>query len=97
MHEAQRIATEAEKVFYKNGRLPGNYWFNAVLLRGFVELYKADKNKQRLQFFINEANRVWEKEKDSNGLIGTIHKRKSLIDQAAMMEIYATLAQLRNE
>ncbi len=94
LKEAQRIADAAEKVFYKNNRLPGNYWFNAVLLRGYIELYKVDKSKQRLQFFINDANRTWKQEKDEAGLVGTNSKRKTLIDQAAMMEIYARLAQL---
>ena len=92
--EAQRIAKAAEKFFYKNGKLPGNYWFNAVLLRGYIELYKVDHNKQQIQFFIDDANRTWEEEKDGNNLLGRNNKRKSLIDQAAMMEIYARLSVL---
>ncbi|RYZ24721.1 MAG: glycosyltransferase, partial [Sphingobacteriales bacterium] len=39
--EARRVAAAAEKHFYRNDRLPGNYWFNAVLLRGLAELYAA--------------------------------------------------------
>jgi len=94
LQEAQRIAKAAEKVFYKNNKLPGNYWFNAVLLRGYEELYKADKNKDRFQFFIDDANRIWLDEKNGKGLVGKKDKRKSLIDQAAMIEIYARLSQL---
>ena len=48
LQEAQRISKAAEMIFYKNKKLPGNYWFNAVLLRGYVELYKVDKNKEQL-------------------------------------------------
>ena len=92
--EAQRIAKAAEKFFYKNNRLPGNYWFNAVLLRGYLELYNVDQNKQQLQFFIDDANRIWKDEKDEKDLLGR-NKRKSLIDQAAMMEIYARLAAVK--
>ena len=94
LQEAQRISKAAEKVFYKNYKLPGNYWFNAVLLRGYEELYKVDKNKERLQFFIDDANRIWDEEKNGIGLVGKKNKRKTLIDQAAMIEIYARLAQL---
>jgi len=94
LSEAQRIAKSAKKFFYKNGKLPGNYWFNVVLLRGYIELYKVDHNKQQIQFFIDDANRTWQEEKDDNNLLGRNNKRKSLIDQAAMMEIYARLSAL---
>ena len=95
LQEAKRIANAAEKRFYKNNKLPGNYWFNAVLLRGYIDLYHVDNNKQRLQFFINDANRIRKEEKDDKDLVGT-KRRKSLIDQAAMMEIYARLAELES-
>lgn len=94
LNEAERIAQAAKNIFYKNGKLPGNYWFNAVLLRGYIELYKADHNKQQLQFFIDDAERIWEEERDDKNLLGRNNKRKSLIDQAAMMEIYARLSVL---
>jgi uncharacterized protein YyaL (SSP411 family) len=94
LKEAQRIASAAEKFFYKNDKLPVNYWFNAVLLRGEIALYKIDKNKNHIDYFINEANRIWNDDKE-NGLIGKKGKRKRLIDQAAMIEIYARLAELK--
>ena len=72
--------------------MPGNYWFNAVLLRGEIALYKIDKNKNHIQFFIDDANRIWNEEKNKEDLVGKKGKRKSLIDQAAMIEIYARLA-----
>ncbi len=93
LKEAEKIASAAREIFYKNGKLPGNYWFNAVLLRGEIALYKIDKNKNHIQFFINDADRIWRDERDASGLVGT-DKRKSLIDQAAMIEIYARLAEL---
>ncbi|MEO8110355.1 MAG: glycoside hydrolase family 76 protein [Ginsengibacter sp.] len=92
--QAQQIATAAENVFYKNKKLQGSYWFNAVLLRGYQELYKVDRNEKRFQFFIDDANRIWQDEKDDKGLVGKKDKRKSLIDQAAMIEIYARLAEM---
>jgi predicted alpha-1,6-mannanase (GH76 family) len=94
LNDAQNIAKAAEKHFYRNGRLPGNYWFNAVLLRGYIELYKVDKNKAQLQFMIDDANRTWASEKDDQNLLGP-KKVKSLIDQAAMLEIYSRLDNLK--
>ena len=93
LKEAQRIATAAKTYFYKNNKLPANYWFNAVLLRGEIALYKIDKNRKHIQYFIDDANRIWNEERE-NGLIGKKGKRKRLIDQAAMIEIYARLEEL---
>lgn len=94
LKEAQRLATAAELYFYRNNRLPGNYWFNAVLLRGYVELFNVEKNKNRFKFFYDDADKIWEQEKDETGLVGK-DKSKKLIDQAAMIEIYARLATLK--
>lgn len=94
LREAERIASAVKQHFYRNHKLPDNYWFNAVLLRGEVALYKADKNKNNIQFFIEDANRIWNEEKNTEGLVGKKDKRNRLIDQAAMIEIYARLAEL---
>ncbi|MDQ2752422.1 MAG: glycoside hydrolase family 76 protein [Bacteroidota bacterium] len=91
--EAERIAKAAKEQFYKNGKLPDNYWINAVLVRGFIEFYKVDKNKPQLQFLMDDAERIWKEERDENNLLGK-KKAKTLIDQAAMMETYARLAEL---
>lgn len=94
--EAQQIAKASKGYFYKNNRLPGHYWFNAVLLRGCIELYKIDRNKDWIDIFRNEAQRIWAEERDGLNLIGK-NKEKSLIDQAAMMEIYARLIQVEKQ
>ncbi len=94
LREAQRVASAAKNFFYRHDRLPGNYWFNAVLLRGEIALYHIDKNKDHIQFFIDDANRIWKDERNAEGLMGKKDKRKSLIDQVAMIEIYARLAKI---
>lgn len=94
--EARRVANAANWRFYQGSRFPDDYWFNAVMLRGFIELYKIDKDKNLLKNFIEAADYVWEKEKDKNSLVGR-KSAKGLIDQAAMMEIYARLEQLEIE
>lgn len=94
LDEAYLIAKSAKAHFFKNGRLPREYWFNAVMLRGFVELYQLDKDKAWINFFMEDASRVWQTETDENGLIGR-KPEKRLIDQAAMLEIFATLKRLK--
>lgn len=94
LDEAYLIAKSAKAHFFKNGRLPREYWFNAVMLRGFVELYQLDKDKGWVDFFVEDANRVWQTETDENGLLGR-KPEKRLIDQAAMLEIFATLTRLK--
>ncbi|WP_225874736.1 glycoside hydrolase family 76 protein [Pedobacter hiemivivus] len=91
--KAQRLAAASRAHFYKNERLPGHYWFNAVMLRGYLALYAIDKNSAWIDFFIKDAERVWRDERDGKDMLG---KHKSLIDQAAMIEIYARLALLRS-
>lgn len=93
LKEAKLIATNAEKHFYKKNKLGNHYWFNVVLLRGYIELFKEERDAKRLTFLINEAERVWREERDGNDLLGK-QNNKSLIMQAAMLEYYARLAQL---
>lgn len=94
LDEAIFIAESAERFFFKKGRLPDHYWFNVVLLRGYEELYKIDQKKERFQFFVTDAERIWKEERDESNLLGPKSK-KGLIDQAAMMEMYARLARLK--
>jgi len=94
LDDAKLVADGSEKYFFRNGKLPDNYWFNAVLIRGYLELYKVEKNKSRLNFVIADAEHVWKDEKDAQGLLGK-KQIKSLIDQSAMLETYARLQKLQ--
>ena len=92
---AQQMALNSLNYFYKNGLLPGNYWFNAVLLRGYAALYKVDRRKTYVNAFKSYADKVWMSQRDSKNLIGTSNT-KSLIDQAAYLEIIARLELLKD-
>jgi rhamnogalacturonyl hydrolase YesR len=96
LDEAQRIANAGKAFFFKNNRLPNEYWFNAVMLRGYAALYRVDKNKEWINFFGEDADRIWNTERDMDNFVGT-KTAKRLIDQAAMIEIYARLQELREE
>ena len=93
LDEAEHIAKAGKEHFFKSGRLPDNYWFNAVMLRGYIELYKIDKNKNWIDFYKQDADAIWTTERSGDNLVGK-KSAKALIDQAAMIEIYARLQQL---
>lgn len=96
LQEARRLAEGAFIHFFNNKRWPPNAWFNAVLLRGYMALYTIDKDRKYIDAFITDGNERWMMEKDNNQLLGR-GKRKQLIEQAAMLEIYARLAQFYGE
>ncbi|WP_431213988.1 glycoside hydrolase family 76 protein [Puia sp. P3] len=89
--EAKRVAAAGKQHFFKDGRLPGNYWFNAVFLRGYEALYRVDHNRDWIDFFVQDAEAVWNTRDTATDMVGP-KPAKSLIDQAAMIEIYARLA-----
>jgi len=93
LDEAHRLAAASLKTFFKNGRWPGNYWFNAVLLRGYQDLYQLDKDKTYIQAFITDVDGIRNTETDKAGLAGP-GKVKKLLDQAGLLEIRARLAEL---
>jgi predicted alpha-1,6-mannanase (GH76 family) len=110
LEEAQRIAKSAINHFtedyttaegkrirlFKN---TGN-WFNAILFRGYVELYQLDKNPEYITIFSDNMDQLWNQIRDKNGLFSKDWKGvkndeyKWLLDQASLVEIWATLAEL---
>jgi uncharacterized protein YyaL (SSP411 family) len=93
LDEAHRLAAAAFKTFFKNGRWPENYWFNAVLLRGYQDLYQLDQDRSYVQAFMTDADGIRDHETDQAGLAGP-GKAKKLLDQAALLEILARLAEI---
>lgn len=79
----------------------GDIWFTAVMLRGFIELYQADRNKIYLDSFNQSLDYAWEHARDEKGLFNTdlsgktCDNRKWLLTQAAMVEMYARLAAIK--
>lgn len=91
LSEARKIAAASLQTFAPSGSFPEDLWFNAVLLRGYRDLYEQDRNPAYMNAFEKYADALWET-RDKNGCFG----RKSpaeLKDQAAMLEIYEVLAQ----
>jgi uncharacterized protein YyaL (SSP411 family) len=89
------ITSDGKKIrLFKN---TGN-WFNAILFRGYAELYKLDEDDQYITIFRDNMNHLWNDIRDKNGLFSKDWKvqrddeNKSLLDQAGLVEIWAVLA-----
>ncbi|MDR0891047.1 MAG: glycoside hydrolase family 76 protein [Mediterranea sp.] len=85
-------------------RLPrkGNIWFTAVMLRGFIELYRLDGNKEYLLDFQRSLDYAWLHARDAQGLFDADwgdqpghDPQKWLLTQAAFVEMYARMAAAR--
>lgn len=111
LDDAQAIAAACHNYFFMDfapeGEEPfrmlkkGDVWFTAVMLRGFIELCQIDGDKRYLTSFIKSLDYAWEHAREENGLFNTDFtgkerdKRKWLLTQAAMTEMYARLAAVR--
>lgn len=108
LKDAQRTAKACHKQFFTHFTAPdgttfrlvkkGNIWFTAVMLRGFVELYRIDHNKTYLNDFQQSLDYAWHHARDERGLFQTdwsgINQddKKWLLTQAAFVEMYGRLA-----
>lgn len=76
----------------------GNTWFSAVMLRGFLELYKVDRNSLYVDAFRQNMDYAWKHSREANGLFNTDWSGKEhdsskwLLTQAAMVEMYGRIA-----
>jgi len=111
LKDAQQIAWSAMNYFteefttaegkkirlFKN---TGN-WFNAILFRGYVELYQLDRKAEYLGIFRDNMNQLWNHTRDKNGLFSKDWKGQNddpykwLLDQASLVEIWGTLADMK--
>lgn len=98
-HFTEEFTTgEGKKIrLFKN---TGN-WFNAILFRGYVELYRLDGNPQYISIIRDNMDQLWNHVRDKNGLFSKDWKGakndeyKWLLDQASLVEIWATLAEIK--
>ena len=109
--DARNIAKEAYCYFFNYVTTPdessvklirkGDIWFTAIMLRGYIELYKQDKNKTYLDTFKKSLDCAWKYAREENGLFNVDfsgkekENRKWLLTQAAIVEMYARLAAIK--
>jgi Glycosyl hydrolase family 76 len=92
LNEAQACARSSLQRFFVNDAFPDNHWFNAVLMRGYVELYNVDKQSKYLEAMKAYANAVWNNDRNRTGLVGK-KPEKSLLDQSGLLEILLRLGE----
>lgn len=111
LKDAQNIAEGCHNYFFTNfisdqGEAfkllkKGDLWFTAVMLRGFIELYRTDHNKRYIESFNKSLDYAWTHVRDENGFFDTDFSgktrddRKWLLTQAAIVEMYARLAAIK--
>ncbi len=111
LEEAQNIAQNAMAFFTEDFITPEgmkfrifrktNIWFNAILFRGYTELYTIDGSDMYINVFRDNLDHLWHYGRDENGLSGKDWKGMSkdqnnwLLDQAALVEMWDVLSGLR--
>ena len=113
LHDAQNLAKACSNYFFEEVTLSdgstlkalknGNIWFVAIMLRGFEELYRIDKNPQYLNDFKTTLDYLWKHNLNSNKLFNDeqfVRKarkkdHKWLLTQGALIEMYARLADFK--
>lgn len=107
LDEANALSAAGRRYFgkldAKSGKriLPNTPWFNAVLLRGLIELYKVDPSHDMicLDFMKDNLDHAWNDARaedrsftpDWTGATEFDSDIRWLLDQAAMVELYALL------
>lgn len=108
LKEAQTLA-EGSYLFFGKKQADGRVsilddpWFTVVLFRGYQDLYKVDKNAKYVNTIIQNINYAWANARDDKGLVYSNWNAvkdesktpKWLLNQAAVIELYARIALLK--
>jgi uncharacterized protein YyaL (SSP411 family) len=105
LREAQALAAASLRHFAapageEPGLFPDTPWFNAVLLRGYLALHALDGDATYLAAMRASLAHAWEHARDADGLFASDWSGRtgrggpdsSLLDQGAMVELYARMA-----
>jgi hypothetical protein len=81
----------------------GDVWFDAVMLRGFLALWRVNQTDMLLEVYHDTLNYAWYMGRDENGLFGKYLTERQegedkswLLTQAAYVEMSARLAAAQN-
>lgn len=111
LDDAQQLAKACDGYFFEDfttgtgeafrALKNGNVWFTAIMMRGYDELYKIDRNATYMDNFAKTLQYMWTNGRSANGLFSddafvrpAEHPKDSkwLLTQGAMAEMYARLA-----
>ncbi|RUT72158.1 glycosyl hydrolase family 76 [Flavobacterium cupreum] len=110
LNEAQSLAEGSYLYFGKkqtDGRISilDNPWFTVVLFRGYQDLYAVDQNSKYINTIIKNIDFAWANARDDKGLLYSdwnAEKDESktpkwLLNQAAVIELYARIALIKKQ
>lgn len=110
LKEAQLLAEGSYLYFGKkqaDGRISilDNPWFTVVLFRGYQDLYAVDQNSKYVNAIIKNIDFAWTNARDDKGLLYSdwnAEKDESktpkwLLNQAAVIELYARIALIKKQ
>ncbi|MGQ1891617.1 glycoside hydrolase family 76 protein [Thermophagus sp. OGC60D27] len=108
LNEAEKIAESAMQYFTEEFKTAEgktirlfkstDNWFNVIMYRGYEELYQLNHNPEYIQIFLSNLDYLWKNGRDKNGLFrkGWMSENSDqsrwLLDQACMVEIYASIS-----
>ncbi|MEJ7677063.1 MAG: glycoside hydrolase family 76 protein [Segetibacter sp.] len=96
LKEATAIADSSLSYFYGNNKFRDDYWFNAVLLRGYQYLLQYNDNTKYILGFKKCLDHALQYEKNEQGLFGK-DKPLNLVAHGGMLEILARYASLEKK
>jgi len=94
LDEANAIADASLSFFYGEGKFRDDYWFNAVLLRGYQHLLKYNKDTKYIIGFKKALDNTLQHEKNDKNLFTGNNGVRNLVDQGGLLEILARYAWL---
>ena len=97
LKEATAIADSSLSYFYGNNTFRDDYWFNAVLLRGYQHLLQYNKDTKYILGFKKCLDHALQYEKNKDGLFVKDNKPRNLVAHGGMLEILARYALLETK
>jgi len=106
LEQAQLTAKACYDRFFENAGSTapllkgGMMWFDAVMVRGFIELYRIDHQPLYLKACKASVTTAWNRARSDQGLFSGHYNRMqpvcTLLNQAAMVEMYARLSTIES-
>lgn len=96
LNEAVATADNSINYFYSGEKFRDDYWFNAVLLRGYQHLLKHKNDMRYILAFKKCVDNALEKDRNNLNLMGK-PRSLDLVAQTGMLEILARFAMLEKQ
>ncbi|WET02210.1 glycoside hydrolase family 76 protein [Flavobacterium sp. YJ01] len=97
LEKANKMAESSLDYFYKSGKFRDGYWFNAVLLRGYMHLLKYNKDLKYISGFKKCLDNAIKDNKNAKGLFEADNGEYNLVEHGGMLEILARFAHLEEQ